>query len=262
MAIAQVNGGVGNSAASSVASQASASVTTTTGNDVVVTVVLGSTSSSISSIGTSAGSYTNKTLQSSKNGTGVRVEVWTMHVATGAATVFTANITGGNTTCGIAVEQYSGVSSIGNTGTASGNSRDLETAGILTQDGNNWIVGGLGFACVSGDTLTALLGNSRQSSIPAATASAVALYDNTTACDATIEAYTRISTARQWASAAVELRSGGSAITAADYAAVLAAVLQTATFIGNTTNLYLLFVEEPVFSQSVGLKQTNYGFVA
>jgi hypothetical protein len=263
MAIAQVNGTTGNSAASAVASQASGSLATTTGNDVVVVVVLGSTSSSVSSITTSGGSYTSWTLRASKNGTGVRVEVWTAHVTTGATNTFTANITGGNTTCGIAVEQYSGVSSIGNTGTASGNSRDLESAVIATQDGNNWIVGGLGFANNSGDTLTALLGTSRQSSIPAATASAVALYDNSTVVDAyLIETYARISTSRQWAAATIELRSGGSAITATDYAAVAAPVLQTSTFINNSTNLYLLFVEEPLFCQSVGLKATNSGFVA
>lgn len=211
MAIAQTTGGAANSGASNVASQASPSVTTTTGRKVVVVVILGSTSSSVSSITTSAGTY-SWTLQVSKNGTGVRIEVWTSPVTTGAATVFTANITGGNTTCAIAVEEYSGVNSFGNTSSTSGsdiNPGDYTT----TQDGNNWAVAGVGFSCQSGDTFTIQNGTQRQSSIPAATAVGVALCDNTQVIDGPVYVLERISTARNWACASVELRSGGAAIT-------------------------------------------------
>jgi hypothetical protein len=54
------------------------------------------------------------------------------------------------------------------------------TLGQLRQESTNFVVGAIGFACQSGDTLGAVIGTSRQSSIPAATAVGVALYDNTT----------------------------------------------------------------------------------
>jgi hypothetical protein len=99
--------------------------------------------------------------------------------------------------------------------------------GVVTEESGNFAVGAMGFVCASGDTLTAVLGTSRQSSIPAATAVGVALYDNSMLVDGTPEVMTRISTSRQWAVATLELRSlGASAITAADYAAVSAAALQ------------------------------------
>ena len=92
MAISATGGTAANNSGS-VTSLALSSYTTTTGRTLVMMVVLGSTGSSVSSISNSAGSY-SWTLKASVNGTGVRVEVWTSPVTTGAATVFTINISG------------------------------------------------------------------------------------------------------------------------------------------------------------------------
>jgi len=270
MAIAATQGRSVNSSVN-VASLAFSSITTVTGRDLVLVVVLGSTSSSVSSIGASAGSYAAWTLQASQNGTGVRVEVWTTHVNTGAATVFTVNITGGNTTVSQELEEYSGVSSIGNAGAGnSGSSIDLETALLTLQDGNNFIVGGMGFACQSGDTLTAIAGTSRQSSIPAATAVGGALYDSTSVVICQAETFAKISASRNWAAAAVELRTGGSSVTAIDYAASVAphqgsnAYWETAIIL--FSNFELLHTLEPLFAQQQEFPPSpganNYGFVA
>ena len=259
MAIAQVNGTSANSGASNVASQATSALSTTTGNDVVVTVALGSTTSSVSSITPSAGSYTSWTLQSSKNGSGIRVEVWTAHVTTGASTIFTVNIAGGNTTCAVCVEQYSGVNSWGNTGSASGSAVNIDGT-TNTQQASDWIVGGMAFACQSGDTLTATAGTSRQSTIPAATSVGIALYDQTAVMDETMRLQSRISASRNWAFAAVEMLSGGSAATAGAYGGTTIASLQAAR------DVRYLHCLEPLFAQNQNYPPTpganNYGFVA
>ena len=255
MAISATGGTAANNSGS-VTSLALSSYTTTTGRTLVMMVVLGSTGSSVSSSSNSAGSY-SWTLKASVNGTGVRVEVWTSPVTTGAATVFTINISGA-TSVEASLEEYSGVNSVGNSHTGSGSSVTLWDQAD-TQDGNNWVVSGLGFACVSGDTLTALTGTSRQSSIPAATAVGGALYDNTDVVDGNFGNWTRISNSRNWAAASVELRSGGAAITAADYGGAVVASLQVAR------DVRYLHCLEPLFCQNQNYPSTpganNYGFV-
>ena len=232
MAIAATTGSAANSAVN-VASLALPSVTPTTGRDVVVVVALGSTSSSVSSISTSAGSYTSWTLRASKNGTGVRVEIWTAHVTTGAATVFTVNITGGNTTVAAAVEEYSGVSAFGNTGTSSGTDGNMYQK-VTTQQTADFVVAALGFVSGAANTLGAKLGTSRQSSI-GANAVGVGLYDDTQTVDGSVAVYSQVSTAQNWASAAVELESGGAAVVALDYGDLSGAWSSvTAYVVGNT----------------------------
>ena len=257
MAIAIGNSVSGNNPGS-VTSLALPSVTTTTGQDVVVVVVLGSASSSVSSISPSAGSYASWTLQSSKNGTGVRVEVWTAHVATGAATVFTVNITGGATSVSAAVADYSGVTSFGHTDTASGSTYELMDLGVAAQDGNNWVVTGFGFACQSGDTFTAQIGNQRQSSIPAATAVGGSLYDNTQQAAATFGNATKLNTNRNWAAASIELRSGATAITVVDYGGASVPALQANRDYRLQHVLEPLFAQQQTYPPSPGVN--NYGF--
>lgn len=226
MAIGTGTGGAANSGAVNVGSQAAPSLAFTTGRDVVVNVVLGSTTSSVSSITASAGSFTSSTLKKAQNGTGVRVEVWTLHVTTGATAVLTANIAGGNTTCSIEVEEYSGISSFGNTNGNNGNDNQARTSAV-TQDDSNFVVFGMGFACVSGDTVGGG-GTIRQSSIPAATSVGGVLSDVSAVGVATFEAVDGISAVRQWAIAALELRSGNAANSFKDYAATSAPTLQVA----------------------------------
>jgi large repetitive protein len=227
MSIAATQGNATNSS-SSVSSLAFASLTTVSGRDIVFVITLGSTSSSVSSITASAGSYGTFTFRAAQNGTGVRVEIWTVHVVTGAATVFTVNITGGATSLSIQQEEYSGVSSIGHTSTASGSSFDIRAGNVLTQDSTNIVVAGLGFACQSGDTLTAQNGGERQKSIPAATAVGGCLQDHTTILVGTVAVMTQINNSRNWAAAALELRSGITANAAGEYASGTAPALSPA----------------------------------
>lgn len=257
MAIA-AQGGTSANNSGSVSSLALPSYPTTTGRTLVLVVALGATGSSVSSISSSAGSY-SWTLQSSQNGTGVRSEIWTSPVTTGAATVFTVNITGGATSVAAALEEYSGPTAIGNTGTGSGSSAALRASAAL-QDQNNFVVAGLAFACQSGDTLAVSLGTSQQSSIPAATAVGVALYDNTSLLCCTLADQADISASRNWAATAVELRSGSAATSALSYAASTAAALQT----GHANFNYQKF-DEPLFAQQQNYPPTpganNSGFV-
>lgn len=258
MAIAAQGGNASNNSGS-VTSLALSSYTTTTGRYVVIVVVLGSTSSSVSSISSSAGTY-SWTVSASTNGTGVRVEVWTSPVTVGAATVFTINISGATSVEG-SLEEYSGVGSIGHTSSQSGTTLNMIDFGVLTQDGNNFVVTGFGFACQSGDTFSAQVGNQRQSSIPAATAVGGALYDNTEPLDGTFGNATKLSTSRNWASASIELRtSGGAAITAGAYGGATVAALQAAR------DARYLRCLEPLFSQQTPIQNVgsavNSGFVA
>jgi hypothetical protein len=224
MSISATQGNATNNSGS-VSSLAFASLTTVSGRDIIFVITLGSTSSSVSSISNSAGTYSGVALVAASNGTGVRVEVWKAHVVTGAATVFTVNITGGATSLSIQQEEYSGVSSIGNSSTASGSSFDIRAGNVLTQDSTNIVVAGLGFACQSGDTLTAQFGGERQKSIPAATAVGGCLQDHTTVLIGTVAVMTQINNSRNWAAVAVELRSGITANAAADYAATTSPAL-------------------------------------
>lgn len=259
MALSATGGNASNNSGS-VSSFAMASYTSHTGQDIVFVIVLGSTASSVSSITASAGTYGTFTFQLAKNGTGVRVEVWTVHVTTGAATVFTINITGGATSIEANLEEYSGVISIGHNDTASGATLNLQDFGVAAQDGNNFVVTGFGFACQSGDTLTAQVGNARQKSIPAATAVGGALCDNTQPLAASFGNATKLSTSRNWAAASIELRSGGSSITAADYGGALVAALAA------DRDVRYLRCLEPLFAQQTPIQNVgsavNSGFVA
>lgn len=259
MAISQTTGTATNNSGA-VSSLALSAFTTTTGRTLVLVVVLGSTSSSVSSITNAGGTY-SWTLRSSQNGTGVRTETWTSPVTTGASTTFTVNITGGATSISAEVEEYSGVSSIGHVSTATGADVNLMDLGVLTQDGNNWVITGFGFVCQSGDTLTAQsTGTSRQSSIPAATAVGGALYDNTQPLAATFGNATKLSTSRNWAAASVELRTGATAITAKDYGGSVVASLQA------DRDVRYLHCLEPLWCQQTPIENVgsavNYGFVA
>ena len=258
MAIAQVTGNSANSATA--ASIACGSFNTTTGRIQFIAVVLGSISSSVTSITDTGGGSPTISLVVAKNQTNIRVEIWkATGVATKTGNVFTANVSP-NTTLAIAAEEYSGSTTVGINGTNSNAGSVNIDQTLLTQDASNFVIGVLGFAAQSGDTLTATAGTSRQSSIPAATRPGVALYDQTAVMDETMRIMTRISASREWASAAVELRSGGSAATAGAYGGALVASLQAA---GDTRYLH---VTEPLFCQNQNYPPTpganNSGFVA
>jgi hypothetical protein len=87
-----------------------------------------------------------------------------------------------------------------------------------------------------------------------------ALYDDTQPLSASFGNGTNLSTSRNWAAASVELRTGTTAITAADYGGTLVASLQVAR------DVRYLRVTEPIFAQTQTYPPTpganNYGFVS
>lgn len=104
-----------------------------------------------------------------------------------------------------------------NAGSATGSNR-YPYQGVAIQDGGGFAMVGIGFACQSGDTLTAQLGTSRQSSIPSATAVGAALYDNTMTGCGTPNIESLLSAAREWATVGMELRvAGGVAVSFKNY---------------------------------------------
>lgn len=214
MPISAATGGAA-SDSTSVASLALSSFTMSAGRHTVVVAVLGSTASAVSSITDTKGN--TYALQSACNGTGVRIEIWAcVNSGAQAGNVVTINVSP-NTPIAGAVEEYSGVGSFGNTAAGAGSSIFPELR-VSMQEGDNFVIGGIGFACQSGDTLTAFEGTSRRFSIPAATAVGAALYDNSSVGVADIPNSARISSARDWAMAALELRAaGGVAVPYRDY---------------------------------------------
>lgn len=256
------NGGTSANSSSSVSSLALSAFTPVTGEILVLAIALGSTSSSVSSISASAGSYT-WTLRSSNNGTGIRVEIWTATVNTGAATTFTVNITGGATTIAAAIERYGGVASIGNTTNANGSS-EFPRGYVTIADGGNWLAAAVAFACQSGDSISGAGSDltNRQSSIPSATAVGVEEGDQSTSVDCSLIFCTKLNNSRNWAAAAVELVGTGNvsvSIATPMYGATLVAALQVA-------NNEILDGTMPLFCQNgtvpVASGSNNYGFVS
>lgn len=240
MAISRTTGSAANSA--SAASLALPAFNLTASQDVIVGVVLGSTASSVTSIVDTKGN--TYSLIGAKNGTGMRVELWkSVNVGAQTSNIITVNISP-NTDIAAAAEEYAGVSSYGNTGNNSGSNDNMNQL-VSVQDGNNWIVCGMGFTANSGDTDTAVAGNLIQSSIPAATRSAVGLFDETQVAVGQELCQGKLSTARNWASFGVELRSGGPSITVVDYASTSAPSLQVAR------DVRFLRVKEPYSYTSV-----------
>jgi hypothetical protein len=239
MAIAATAGSAANSS-SSVSSLALPSFNIAASQHTVVSIALGSTSSSVTSItDTKGNTYTQK---AGVNGTGVRGEIWAC-ANSGAQTsnIITVNISP-STTISAQAEQRSGVGSFGNTATAVGTSTIPKVLDTI-QEGSNWVIAGIGFACQSGDTLTATEGVSRQSSIPAATATGGAQYDNTANGVGQLPNSARISTSRNWAAVALELRASGAVATPyADYAAgALAPTLQVSGDVRSISGMMPVF---------------------
>lgn len=206
MAIARING----SAASTTAAAASLTlpvINVSNPSTFVIVVILDNTAASVTSITGAAGTAT---LQASANGTGVRIEIWTIANTSSGNVTLVVNVSP-NCNIATAAQNYTGVTGIGNITTNTGSSRYLNTGHISNTETGDWNVGCLGFACVSGDTLTAMTGTSVQTSIPAATAVGVNLCDpglsnNVNSSFMFMQA--GISTSRNWAAGIIELLSG------------------------------------------------------
>lgn len=212
MAIAAVNGStINNSTAGT--SIAFAAASQTSGNRIVVAVAILTTTVSVSSITDGTNTFT---LQSStNNGTAVRVELWACTIASSATRTITVNFTGGSTLASAAYEQYSGSTAIGNIATATTGASIYPEVDVATQDANNWSIAALAVATNSGDTFANDLGTQRQKVIPALTTASIVLVDNTSQLTvAGLRNAVQASTSRSWACAALELRTGQTAISA------------------------------------------------
>ncbi|HLW51331.1 MAG TPA: hypothetical protein VKW06_00685 [Candidatus Angelobacter sp.] len=218
MAIAFVNTATA-SFGSAAASLALPATSLTTGDDIIIDVCLLDTTKSVSSITDTAGNtYTQ--LAAVNNGTGVRIEKWGKHNATGnAANIVTVSFSG-NTACAIESTQFSGSTGFGNTGTATGTNAGPR-AFATSQDANSWVQVGFAISGASTDTISALLGNLRGSKVDASAGSIpeIASADNTNGaglCGIDSSVLLNVNTDK-WAAAAVELRTGSTGSTYADY---------------------------------------------
>jgi hypothetical protein len=234
MTISATNGSAAGSA-SSVGSLALPSFNLTAAQSVIVGVTLGSTSSSVSSIADTKGNAYSQI--AAINGTGIRVELW-KSVSVGAQTsnIITVNLSSA-TSISVQAEQYAGVTAIGSSSTNSG-SNYMPQQRVSTTQGNNWIVGALGFVTVTSTTQTALSGTSRQASIAASSVGA-ALYDNTSAGDASLLLQSQLNSSENWASVGVELQAGGASVTFTSYASVASAAIQSGLLTPNSTAWFL-----------------------
>lgn len=210
MAISATTGSAGNAAAAN--TLALPSFNLTAGQDVIAAIVFDDTSKIVNSVTDTKGN--TYVLLATLNGSGLRMELWGSHnVAVQTSNIITFNLSGAVNSAG-AAEEYASVTAEGNVASAQGTDMNPFLR-VVTQEANNFQVSVFGFAAQSGDTLTANVGTSRQSSIPAATRPGIALYDNTSLLQCQLPCYTRISTSRNWVAAGVELRlTGGAAITA------------------------------------------------
>lgn len=204
MAITPQNGAAASTTVAA-ASLALPSWSTVAGRDIEVAVALDSTSSSVTSITDTHGH--TYTLISSQNNGGVRTELWkSVGIATQAANIITVNVSP-NCNIAAAAEEYSGVSAYGVSATGSATST-IPNIYEQSEDGNDYAVVAFGFACNSGDTITAQVGTRRQFSVPAATAVGIALFDSTSIGIAQILNEALLSASRDWAAVATDLKSG------------------------------------------------------
>lgn len=222
MAIASVTGTTVSNAVAGASVNAPA-INVAAASTVFVAVALANTASAVTSITDTAGN--TYTLQSGVTfSTTVRVELWAATNATAnAADVIVVNVAP-NSLLAVAIETYSGAVSayIGNTATASATSWAPEVKAV-TQDGGNWNIAALGFACTSGDTFTAWEGTIRQSIVPALTSVGVALVDNTNLGNGTIPCGVTLSALRDWAAATAELRTHATVVIYQGYVGLLPA---------------------------------------
>jgi len=149
--IAAVGGAHSNTASDSFPSALSIPYTSGGGNTIVAVCALGSTSSSISSITDNGSVWTFRA--GVNGGTAVRSEIWsTTAGGSVASTSFTITLSG-PTPASCAIEEYSGVLSIGATATSTDASGTMSVS-ITAPEANDYIVAGLGANSYNGYNMT------------------------------------------------------------------------------------------------------------
>jgi len=214
MAVSATSGNAKNSASAS--SLALAAISLTSGQTGVVFVVLGSTTVTVNAGGVTddkSNVWVQKAFISGAT-TGVRVEIWTAAIGTTSSTTITIALSG-STSIAAGVEEYAGVTAIGNTSFLSGTDAHAFSY-VTTQQAGSYACIAVGIATIgTSDSLTAVTGTERQKSIPTA-ASVVggAIYDNTESIGVgQIPVWTKLKAAAQWAAVGIELEGGGASQT-------------------------------------------------
>ena len=211
MAIAVV-GGASASLAVAGTSLAFAAAGQTATDITIIAVAILTTTVTVSGI--SDGTNTGVFRGAINNSTNVRVELWSLPIASSATRTITITFSG-STLASAAYEEYSGSTGIGNIGSGStGNSQSAQAI-VTEQDTSSWVIVANAFASSSGDTLSGVVGTNRQSVIPALTTSGVSLSDVTEVASIPVLTSIWISNARQWAAIGLELRTGVSATSIA-----------------------------------------------
>lgn len=213
-------------------------IAVTSGEAVIVGVALANTSASVLTV-TDTALNTYSLITSITEGSALRIELWATTNASANATNVILVTTTASTLMAIALEAYSGAVStyLGNNATADAASDNFPFIAVTMQDGGNWVISALAFACNSGDTFTAAEGTIRQSVVPALTSVAIALVDNNCPTTGKYPCGALISTARAWASAGVELRTHATAVPLIDI------VSDTYPFLDVTTGISMLYTE-------------------
>lgn len=206
-AIAQVGSASNNTGSSTALSSISVTRTTTSGNTVVVTVEIHTVGTTVSTVTDSGGStYTRQT--TATQGGFVTSEIWSTTAGGAlASTSITVTVSAAGTFIAD-VDEFSGVSSLGNVATATSASGNPSVS-LTTQDANNYMVAG--FTIDGTPTTAAGTGTLRQNHVTSAGANITGcLVDNTRATVGSLTSSLSPS-AVHFAATAVELRSGAPA---------------------------------------------------
>ena len=208
-AIAPVGGAHGNTGASATPTSLSINYASHGGNTIVVVCALGNTASSIGSITDNGSAWALRALSS--NGTAIRSEIWSTNAGGSvASSSFTIKISGG-APASCALEEYSGVLSLGPTATNQGTSGTW-SVGVTATEANDFVVAGVGANSYFG--YTNAVGTIRQAGAITSNAGPdyveMSLLDNTAATASAITCSVNTGSA-PWANAALELRPIGAA---------------------------------------------------
>jgi hypothetical protein len=221
MAITANNGGAANSNNAAVGSLAASSFTATASAKTRVVVVLLDNTISVSSISTN-GRGTYSLVAAYNISATLRIELWeSTNESSGAGRIVTANFSA-SVVAAIAVQQWSG-----EIGVESGNPTDTLTnrsvqGRFTTLYDGDFAVSYMGFNGQAGDTITAVQGNLRRSSIGASGGAGVAIVDSgVTPAGANYLQEIRLNNAREWGSISQGLQASSAADTFEDYQGVL-----------------------------------------
>src|SRR3989344_473498 len=179
---------------------------TVAGNDLIVVAAIGDDPTAPAAVTSVTATGATFTLVTALTNATSRVEIWRANNIAAGITSVTVN-TASATVFNALVSEYSGVGSLGTSGTASG-SNNNPTINLLTQDLNNWVVAGFSTEGTAIGSYSAQTGNLRASGLALGDGApdvAGGLTDNTSGNPASVTNSVTGSTGN-WSAAAVELR--------------------------------------------------------